>query len=174
MNELESMETSAVTRTDTSGGDAETATEPAVPFLPPAETEAVREVYPDFDPEGALSHPILGPLLRGETKPTLRQLYEAVHLEDILRERVAAAVEEQVNDAVSAAVHTTVQAVVDEAVRSSEERLLDHIRARGRRPAENGTSAAFGIRIHPAVERLTRRERAMLARRAENGETIKF
>ena len=33
---------------------------------------------------------------------------------------------------------------------------------------------AGGIRMHPAVNRLTRKERAMLAKRAENGETIQF
>jgi hypothetical protein len=35
-------------------------------------------------------------------------------------------------------------------------------------------SAAAGVRMHPAVNRLTRRERAMLAKRAEDGETIKL
>ncbi len=174
MNEFESMEASAVTQTGTSEADAGRATEPAAPILLPEETEAVRAVYPDFDPDAALSHPVLGPLLRGEAKPTLRQLYEAVYLEDILQGRIAEAVEKQVSDAVSTAVHTAVNTAVEEAVRGSEERLLDHIRARGYRPAENGTSAAAGIRMHPAVERLTRRERAMLARRAENGETIKL
>jgi hypothetical protein len=65
------------------------------------------------------------------------------------------------------------EAVAD-AVRSTEERLLGHIRARGQRPSEVGTGGGAGIRMHPAVNRLTRRERAMLAKRAENGETVKL
>lgn len=143
---------------------------PALPSLSALEIEEVREVYPDFDPEAALADPTLGALLRGEIRPTLRQLYEAVHLDDILDSRVSCAVEARVAAAVEAAVSEAVAATV----RETEERLLGHIRARGQRPAENGVSASAGVRMHPAVSRLTRRERAMLAKRAENGETIKF
>ena len=135
-----------------------------------AEAEGVRAVYPHFDLTAELSHPVLGGILRGEVKPTLRQLYEAVHLDDILESRVAAGVQAQVAEAVSEAV----SAAVAEAVRETEERLLSHIRARGQRPSEVGTVGGGGIRMHPAVNRLTRKERAMLAKRAENGETIQF
>ena len=135
-----------------------------------AEAEGVRAVYPHFDLTAELAHPVMGPLLRGEAKPTLRQLYEAVHLDEVVEERVANAVEARVTEAVSAAV---AEAVAD-AVRSTEERLLGHIRARGQRPSEVGTGGGAGIRMHPAVNRLTRRERAMLAKRAENGETVKL
>ncbi len=131
-----------------------------------AEAEALRADYPDFDLAAEMAHPVMGALLRGEGKPTLRQLYEAVHMEAITSGRVARAVE--------AAVAETVAEAVENAVRESEERLLEHIRARGRRPAENGIRAALGIRMHPAVGRLTRRERAMLAKRAEDGETIQL
>ena len=135
-----------------------------------AEAEGVRAVYPHFDLTAELSHPVLGRILRGEVKPTLRQLYEAVHLDDILESRVASGVQAQVAEAVSEAV----SAAVAEAVRETEERLLSHIRARGQRPSEVGTVGGGGIRMHPAVNRLTRKERAMLAKRAENGETIQF
>ena len=131
-----------------------------------AEAEGVRAVYPDFDLTAALEHPVLGALLRGEAKPTLRQLYEAVHLDGIVEGRVTSAVRAQVAEAVASAVA--------EAVRETEERLLSHIRARGQRPSEVGTGGSAGIRMHPAVNRLTRKERAMLAKRAENGETIQF
>ena len=135
-----------------------------------AEAEGVRAVYPHFDLTAELSHPVLGRILRGEVKPTLRQLYEAVHLDDILESRVASGVQAQVAEAVAEAV----SAAVAEAVRETEERLLSHIRARGQRPSEVGTVGGGGIRMHPAVNRLTRKERAMLAKRAENGETIQF
>jgi hypothetical protein len=135
-----------------------------------SEAEEVRAIYPDFNPAAALEDPLLGALLRGEVKPTLRQLYEATHLDDILEDRVAAGVQERV----AAAVSEAVAAAVTTAVRETEERLLSHIRARGRRPAEVGAAGGAGIRMHPAVNRLTRKERAMLAKRAENGETIQF
>lgn len=135
-----------------------------------AEAEGVRAVYPHFDLTAELSHPVLGPILRGEAAPTLRQLYEAVHLDDVLESRVASGVQAQVAEAVASAVAEAVSS----AVRETEERLLSHIRARGQRPAEVGTAGSGGIRMHPAVGRLTRRERAMLAKRAENGETIQF
>lgn len=135
-----------------------------------AEAEGVRAVYPDFDLTAALEHPILGALVRGEAKPTLRQLYEAVHLDGIVEGRVTSAVREQV----AAAVSEAVASAVAEAVRETEERVLSHIRARGQRPSEVGTGGSAGIRMHPAVNRLTRKERAMLAKRAENGETIQF
>lgn len=134
------------------------------------EAEGVRAVYPDFNLAAELAHPVLGAILRGEIKPSLRQLYEAVHMEDITAGRVASAVQAQVAAAVTSAVAEAVAA----AVKETEERVLSHIRARGRRPSEVGAVSSAGIRMHPAVNRLTRRERAMLAKRAENGETIQF
>ena len=135
-----------------------------------AEAEGVRAVYPDFDAAAELAHPVLGAILRGEAMPTLRQLYEAVHLEEITAGRVAARVQAEISEAVDSAVREAVTA----AERACEERLLGHIRARGQRPSEVGMRAAAGVRMHPAVNRLTRRERAMLAKRAEDGETIKL
>ena len=182
MNEHETMETSVVTMEDSSAAeqaDVAAAEEPAVgsealPAGPAtdlaAEAEALKAVYPDFDLAAEMDHPVLGALLRGERNPTLRQLYEAVHWEDVTAKRVRTEVE----SAVGKAVEEAVALAVTEAVKESEARLLSNIRARGLRPSENGVSAAVGIRMHPAVDRLTRRERAMLAKRAENGETIKF
>lgn len=135
-----------------------------------AEAEGVLAVYPQFDLTAELEHPVLGAILRGEARPTLRQLYEAVHWEEIAEARISSAVESRVGAAVEAAVTEAVA----EAVRACEERLLGHIRARGQRPSEVGLGGSGGIRMHPAVSRLTRKERAMLAQRAEYGETIKF
>ena len=168
MNEQETFETSVVTMEESPAAEGatipaeETGAEPRIPADLTAQADALKAVYPDFDLDAALDHPILGGLLRGEGQPTLRQLYEAVCWEDISAERVRAAVDREVSR------------VVESAVKESEERLLSHIRARGQRPAENGVTAAVGIRMHPAVERLTRRERAMLAKRAEDGETIRL
>lgn len=167
MNEHESVETSAVLT-------EEHTEEHGLSERLLSEAEALKAVYPDFDLEAELAHPLLGALLRGEAAPTLRQLYEAVHLEDIAAGRVESAVEAAVAHTLETAVPAAVDTAVSEAVRESEERLLGNIRARGQRPVENGIRAAAGIRMHPAAGRLTRRERALLAKRAENGETIKF
>lgn len=168
MNQAESTETVLSTETAEVGFPEEASVEAdaAVDAGLLEEAEGVRAVYPDFDLAAALGDPVLGALLRGEIKPTLRQLYEATHLDTVTAGRVASEVQAKVAEAVSAAVA--------EAVRETEERLLSHIRARGQRPSEVGTGGAAGIRMHPAVNRLTRKERAMLAKRAENGETIQF
>ena len=168
MNQAESTETVLSTETAEVGFPEEASVEAdaAVDAGLLEEAEGVRAVYPDFDLTAALGDPVLGALLRGEIKPTLRQLYEATHLDTVTAGRVASEVQAKVAEAVSAAVA--------EAVRETEERLLSHIRARGQRPSEVGTGGAAGIRMHPAVSRLTRKERAMLAKRAENGETIQF
>lgn len=134
------------------------------------EAEGLREIYPEFDLAAALEEPILGALLRGERKPTLRQLYEMTHGDSLVQKRMNAEVQARVSEAVSAAVSEA----VTRAIRETEERLLSHIRARGQRPPEVGMGGAAGIRMHPAVHRLTRKERALLAKRAENGETIQF
>ena len=172
MNQTESMETAlpmeAVENGLEEAASAEADTAADAELL--SEAEGVRAVYPDFDLTAEMGHPILGAILRGEAKPTLRQLYEVVHLDDIVEGRVAATVQAQVAEAVAGAVAEAVAS----AVRETEERLLSHIRARGRRPSEVGAMGGGGIRMHPAVNRLTRKERAMLAKRAENGETIQF
>lgn len=172
MNQTEGMETAlpmeAVENGLEEAASAEADTAADAELL--SEAEGVRAVYPDFDLTAEMGHPVLGAILRGEAKPTLRQLYEAVHLDDIVEGRVAATVQAQVAEAVAGAVAEAVAS----AVRETEERLLSHIRARGRRPSEVGAMGGGGIRMHPAVSRLTRKERAMLAKRAENGETIQF
>ena len=165
MHELETLETSAV---DVAEMPEDLKSTESFPWA--KEVMALQEVYPDFDPEAELAHPILGAILRGEVSPSLRQLYEAIHWEEIAAVRTEAAISEAVAAAVSAAVESAVASAVAE----SEERLLSHIRARGQRPAENGTGATSGARLQAAVGRLTRRERAMLAKRAENGEHIRL
>ena len=173
MNQTENTEVSAISEAESVAAEATSAEvfpAAAADEALMAEAEGVRAVYPHFDLTAELSHPVLGRILRGEVKPTLRQLYEAVHLDDILESRVTSGVQAQVAEAVSDAV----SAAVAEAVRETEERLLSHIRARGQRPSEVGTVGGGGIRMHPAVNRLTRKERALLAKRAENGETIQL
>ena len=59
--------------------------------------------------------------------------------------------------------------------RSAEQRVSEHIRARGLRPSENGLgSGGAGIVVRPDVSRMSRADRAELAARAERGERVKL
>lgn len=58
--------------------------------------------------------------------------------------------------------------------RSAEQRVAEHIRARGLRPAENGLGGGAGIVVRPDVSRMSRADRAELAARAERGERVKL
>jgi hypothetical protein len=110
------------------------------------EAEAVRRVYPTFDLAHEMQDPVFRALLRGEICPTLRQVYEVCHRE----------------------------ALTAEAVSQAEAQLVSHIQARGQRPAENGMADRGAVRMHPDVGRLTRSDRAELAHRAQEGESIRL
>ena len=135
-----------------------------------AEAEALKLAYPDFDLEAQMQTPLFGALLRGDKRPTLKQIYEMCHQAEIIREKVDKTVAEVVAEAVEKATAEAITRTVTE----TEERMLSRIRARGQRPAENGLHAALGVRTHPAVDRLTKADRERLARRASRGETIRL
>ncbi len=118
------------------------------------QAEALRAVYPTFDLEREMKDPAFRGLVCGEVRPTLAQAYTLCHGEELVAEAVRAAVEA--------------------AVAEAESRLTEHIAARGLRPCENGLSARGAVRMHPSVDHLTREDRAMLARRAGRGESIRL
>lgn len=119
-----------------------------------AQVRALREVYPDFDMEREMMDRTFRELYTGAVRPTLRQVYEICHRETLQAQAAEAAA----------------SAAADRA----EQNLLAHIRARGQRPQENGLSDTGAVQAHPNVERLTRSERAALARKAEQGEHIRL
>ena len=166
MNQAESPELTVSAAAEVSEEAASSEAAPAFDAALLTEAEGVRAVYPHFDLAAEMEHPVLGKILRGEVAPTLKQLYEATHLDEIFEGRVSEAVAQRLDVAVTAAVEA--------ALLEHEQKVLAHIRARGQRPSETGVRASAGIRMHPAVGRLTRRERAMLAERARDGETIEF
>ena len=61
---------------------------------------------------------------------------------------------------------------IKEACAEAERRLLSHIRARGMRPAENAVNAPSVSA--PGTMKMTREERAAVAKRAASGERIVF
>ena len=163
------MEASSRGRTECMPAE-ESAAETALDEQLTAEAEALKLIYPDFDLETQMSSPTFGAILRGEARPTLKQIYELCHQEEMVREKV----NETVARAVSEAVEKAVSEAVSRTVAETEQRMLSQIRARGQRPAESGGHAALGVRTHPAVDRLTKADREGLARRASRGETIRL
>lgn len=81
---------------------------------------------------------------------------------ETVREKAAIEAEEQM------------RAAVEAAKREAELAVLSSIRARGLRPAENGTTPGRSIRFDNAAKALSRAERAEMARRASKGEKIKI
>ncbi len=157
------------------------------------EAEALRRIYPSFDAEREMQDPMFRALALGEVRPTLRQVYELCHAAELsgaadepsappaeepaqtdaaVHAPATAAASEAGAAAIETAVAAAVASSVAAAVAEAEERLLAHIRARGYRPPENGLSASGGVRMHPAVDRLTRSDRERLAERASRGECI--
>ena len=56
----------------------------------------------------------------------------------------------------------------------TEQKITANIKAKGARPAESGAAAQGGIVYRNDVSKLTRAERAEIARRVNMGEVIKF
>jgi hypothetical protein len=62
---------------------------------------------------------------------------------------------------------------VEKAIKETEERVISEVRSKRLRPTENGASPRKGA-VPFDVSRLTKSERASLAKRAAGGEKIKF
>ena len=74
--------------------------------------------------------------------------------------------EERINEAVKAAV--------ERARKETEQAVTDSIRARGLRPAESALTPGVNGRLGVGTARLSRADRAEMARRAAKGERIEF
>lgn len=112
------------------------------------EARELKEVYPDFDLEAEVQDKDFLSLLRSGVP--MRLAYEVKHMNDI--------------------VTTAKKTAADE----REKAVTEAIRARGERPAENGASTQNGVTTGVDVSKLTREQRAEIAKRAARGETITF
>lgn len=112
------------------------------------EAKDLREVYPDFDLGTEVQDKDFQALLRSGVP--MRMAYEVKHMPDIVAGAKKAAADER------------------------ERAVTEAIRARGERPAENGVSAANGVATGVDVGKLTREQRAEIAKRAARGEKITF
>ena len=113
------------------------------------EADELAAQCPDFDLGAALSDTQFCALLRAGVD--VRTAWFALHAQALL------------------------EAACVRAGRSAEQRVAEHIRVRGLRPAENGLGGGgAGIVVRPDVSRMSRADRAALAARAERGERVKL
>lgn len=112
------------------------------------EAEQVKGVYPDFDLNTEVKNPQFLSMLK--VGIPVQHAYEVMHMDDIKA------------------------GVAQTTAKSTEKKVVDSIRAKGARPAENGTSSqsAFTVKDDPSA--WSKQERAEVARRVARGETIKL
>lgn len=113
-----------------------------------SQAEEARQAYPDLDLERESQDPrFLGMLKAGVP---VQHAYEVIHM-----------------DAIKAGV-------AQSAAQTAARQVTDNVRARGARPAENGVSSGSGFLVKSDVSKLTKKDRAEIARRAAHGEKIVF
>ena len=108
------------------------------------EASKVRNLYPDFDLKAELDNPEFGKLLQRGVP--MEHVYKVLHMDEI--------VEAAKKDTAAAYEKSTVQMQL--------------------RPSENGLGNQVAVNGQRDVSKLTKKERAELAKRAQRGETITF
>ncbi len=112
------------------------------------EAGKVKSLYPSFDLSAEVKNPQFLSMLRSGVP--VQHAYEVIHMEEI-KAGVAA-----------------LQA------KATEKQVVDGIRAKGSRPQENGISSQSAFTVKDDVSKLSRKDRAEIARRVARGETIIF
>lgn len=109
-----------------------------------SQAEETKKVYPDFDFEEEMKNPEFARLLKAGVK--VKDAYEVINIDSI----------------------------IDRSSKNAEKKVLDSIRAKASRPTENGSEGGSGILLSGNASKLTKKERADLAKRAAKGERISF
>lgn len=112
------------------------------------EAEAMKADYPGFDLERESQDPLFLSMLRSGVPVKLA--YEVMHMDEIK----------------STVAQTTAQ--------QTEKQVVEGIRAKGARPAENGTSSQSGFVVKDDPAKWTKKDRAEIVRRVQRGEQIKL
>lgn len=112
------------------------------------EAEQIKGLYPSFDLSAEVKNPQFLSMLKAGVP--VRHAYEVIHMEDIKA------------------------GVAKMQARATEKQVVDGIRAKGARPQENGTASQSAFTVKDDVHKLTKAERAEIARRAARGEKITF
>lgn len=112
------------------------------------EAEGVKAVYPQFDMSTEVQNPEFMSMLRSGVP--LRHAYEVAHLDTIKG------------------------GIAQQTAAKTERAVMENIRAKGNRPAENGVGSGSGITVKNDVSKLSRQDRQEIARRVARGENIMF
>ena len=112
------------------------------------EAEQITEVYADFDFGAECENPKFMSLLKSGVP--MQHAYEVLHMDDIKNKLMT----------------NTAQVV--------ENQVAQNIRAKGQRPPENGMSNKAGVVVKQDVSKLSRADRAEIAKRVARGETINW
>lgn len=112
------------------------------------EAEQVKGVYPSFDLNAEVKNQQFLSMLKSGVP--MQHAYEVVHLDDIKA------------------------GVAKMQAKATERQVVDGIRAKGARPQENGTTSQSAFTVKDDVGKLTKADRAEIARRVARGEIIKF
>ena len=112
------------------------------------QADALKTKYPTFDLATELQDRTFVSMLQSGTP--VEVAYRAMHFDSLM------------NDAVQATAADT------------EKRVVENVRAKGARPAENGAASRSGFTVRDDVSKLTKAERAEIARQAMRGKKISF
>ena len=112
------------------------------------QAEGMQELYPGFDFRSEIRNRDFQGLLRAGIP--VQKAYELIHMEEIK------------------------QAAARSAAQTASQQMQANLKAKQSRPAENGTSSKTAVIVKNDVSKLTRAERAEVARRAMLGEHIEF
>lgn len=112
------------------------------------ESAEVAKKYPNFSLSAELENPEFQKLLRGGVP--MEHAYRVMHLDEI------------------------VGGVAQSTAETTRNKVVANIKARGARPAENAQSGQSGFTVKDDVSKLSRKDRAEIARRAARGEIISF
>lgn len=113
-----------------------------------SEGEALKEQYPEFDLIQETQNPQFTKLL--EVSVPMKLAYEVIHMNDI-----------------KTAAETN-------AAKQAEQNVVKNIRAKGARPPENAAAGSSAFLVKDDVSKLTKQDRAEIARRTARGEKIVF
>lgn len=109
-----------------------------------AQVEETKKIYSDFDINKEFENPEFRRLIKAGV--SVKNAYEVLNIEGIL----------------------------DSNSKETERQTLDQMRRKTNRPVENGSELSGGILLSNGISKLTKKQRAELARRAASGEKIEF
>lgn len=110
--------------------------------------EALKQQYPSFDLDREAQNPEFLRLLRSGVP--VDHAFKLLHMDEIM------------------------QGVAANTAKAAEKQITANIRARGARPAEAGASGKAAFTVKNDVSKLTKKDRAEIAKRAMRGEEIVF